>query len=71
MAIIDNNHESGSDHFEHGQPDSDPEARFDPYFLYALDTDFRFIDLQGKDELPILVELTKPVSKGNDRLASA
>ncbi len=67
MAIIENNHESGSDHLEPGQPgpgaNSNAEARFDPYFLYARDTNFRFIDLQDKDELPILVELTVPVSR--------
>ncbi len=39
----------------------DGEDAFDPYFFFAVDTAFRFIRTNDDGELPIMLELTRPL----------
>ncbi len=41
--------------------DGGPEAILDPYYLYAVDTDFRFLGRNKAEAYPVLLELTKPL----------
>jgi len=48
--------------------DGDPDSIFDPYYFYAVDTDFRFLGRNKAEAYPVLLELTRPLLDARKQL---